>query len=65
MFPSHQNNNTEGRKSQSECIKVRLSSFPLPAVKIVVFTLGEHIIDDSDRQQIQLGQCQTELFASQ
>ena len=26
MFPSHQNYNTEGRKSQSERIKVRLSS---------------------------------------
>ena len=26
MFPSHQNYNTEGRKSQSESIEVRLSS---------------------------------------
>ena len=65
MFPSHQNYSIENRKSQSERIKVRLSSHLVPAVKIIVFTLREHIIDDSDRQQVQLGQCQTELFASQ
>lgn len=46
-------------------IKVRLSSDLMPAVKIVVFTFCEHIIDDPDRQQVQLGQCQTELFAAQ
>lgn len=54
MFPSYQNYSTEGRKSQSERIKISLSSNFRPAVVFVVFLFGEHIIHDSDREQIKL-----------
>lgn len=49
----------------SEPVKIRLPSDLRPAVIFVIFLFGEHIIDDPDRQQIQLGHRKTELFASQ
>ena len=65
MFPSQQNYNTEGRKSQSERIKVCLSSDLMPAVVFIVFFFGEHIIHDSDREQIKLREGQPDLHTSE
>ena len=63
MFPSHQNYNTGGRKSQSERIKVRLSSDLMPAVIFVIFLFREHIIHDSDCEQIKFREGQSLLLA--
>ena len=65
MFPSQQNYNTEGRKSQSERIKVCLSSNLRPTVVFVIFLFGEHIIHDSDREQIKLREGQPDLHTSE
>lgn len=65
MFPSHQNYNTEGRKSQSERIKIHLSSDLMPAVIFVIFLFGEHIIHDSDREQIKRREGQPDLHTSE
>ena len=65
MLPPHQNYNTEGRKSQSEGIEVRLPSDLMPAVIFVIFLFGEHIIHDSDREQIKLREGQPDLHTSE
>ena len=65
MLPPHQNYSTEGRKSQSERIKVRLSSDLRPAIVLVVFLFREHIIHDSDREQIKLREGQPDLDTSE
>ena len=65
MLPSHQNYIIVGRKSQSERIKVSLSSDLMPAVIFVIFLFGEHIIHDSDREQIKLREGQPDLRTSE
>ena len=65
MLPPHQNYSIAGRKSQSECIKVRLSSDFMPAVIFVVFLFREHIIHDSDCEQIKLREGQPDLHTSE
>ena len=65
MLPPHQNYSTEARKSQSERIKISLSSDLRPAVIFVIFLFGEHIIHDSDREQIKLREGQPDLHTSE
>jgi len=63
---SPQNNYiTFWRKSQSERIKVRLSSDLRPAVIFIIFLFREHIIHDPDREQIKLREGQPDLHTSQ
>ena len=49
----------------SKPVKIRLSSDLMPPLIIIVFSLGEHIINNPNSQHIQLGHRKAELFASQ
>lgn len=49
----------------SKCIKICLSSHLMPTVIFVIFLFGEHIIHDSDREQIKLREGQPDLHTSE
>ena len=54
----------QNTKSDLKRIHISLTSV-FAVIPIIILTLGEHIINQTNRQQIQLGHRKAELFASQ